>query len=108
MLAPVIGRPASWSQKMIWRYSSSATVACSPDMPLILTSHGLGLEAPGERLDAPLGQRRERERLIERRVEGGHAEPAREAAGGEHRARAQRVAEPAGGQVQRRRQILDL
>ena len=26
-LAPVIGSPASWSQKMIWRYSSSATVA---------------------------------------------------------------------------------
>ena len=32
MLAPVIGRPASWSQKMIWRYSSSATVACSWDI----------------------------------------------------------------------------
>ena len=26
-LAPVIGRPASCSQKMVWRYSSSATVA---------------------------------------------------------------------------------
>ena len=26
-LAPVMGRPASWSQKMTWRYSSSATVA---------------------------------------------------------------------------------
>jgi hypothetical protein len=28
----VIGRPASSSQKMVWRYSSSATVACSRDM----------------------------------------------------------------------------
>src|SRR4051812_30575201 len=28
MLAAVIGRPASESQYMIWRYSSSATVAC--------------------------------------------------------------------------------
>ena len=27
MLAPVIGSPASSSQNMIWRYSSSATVA---------------------------------------------------------------------------------
>src|SRR5688572_3576202 len=31
-LAPVIGSPASWSQKMVWRYSSSATVAWSWDM----------------------------------------------------------------------------
>ena len=27
MLAPLIGSPASSSQNMIWRYSSSATVA---------------------------------------------------------------------------------
>src|SRR4051812_37859059 len=31
--APVIGSPASCSQKMICRYSSSATVTCSCDMP---------------------------------------------------------------------------
>ena len=36
-LAPVMGRPASWSQKMVWRYSSSATVAWSCDMTLILS-----------------------------------------------------------------------
>src|SRR5207302_961475 len=29
MFAPVTGRPASWSQKIVWRYSSSAGVACS-------------------------------------------------------------------------------
>src|SRR3954451_10311825 len=31
-LAPVICRPASWSQKSVWRYSSSATVTCSEAM----------------------------------------------------------------------------
>src|SRR5687767_5781575 len=34
--APVMGSPASWSQKMVWRYSSSATVAVSWDMGLML------------------------------------------------------------------------
>src|SRR3954463_10680113 len=31
-LAPVICRPASWSQKSVWRYSSSATVTWSEAM----------------------------------------------------------------------------
>src|SRR4051812_36424336 len=31
-LAPVICRPASCSQKSVWRYSSSATVTCSEAM----------------------------------------------------------------------------
>src|SRR4051812_6957636 len=35
MLAPVIGSPASWSQKSVWRYSSSAGVA-TVAMALIL------------------------------------------------------------------------
>ncbi len=34
-LAPVIGSPASCSQKIIWRYSSSATVASA--MALIVS-----------------------------------------------------------------------
>src|SRR5687767_2801705 len=37
MLAPVIGSPASISQNMIWRYSSSATVTCSCDIARILS-----------------------------------------------------------------------
>src|SRR5918992_6375339 len=36
MLAPVIGRPASSSQYIVWRYSSSATVACSWDTTSIV------------------------------------------------------------------------
>src|SRR3954454_24132484 len=38
MFAPVRGRPASSSQKMVWRYSSSAAVACSRDIDSILTT----------------------------------------------------------------------
>src|SRR3954466_450537 len=59
-LAPVIGRPASWSQKIVCRYSSSATVACCSDgMPEILTRGAVRLEAANQRLDAPLGHRQE-------------------------------------------------
>src|SRR5438046_2323519 len=32
MFAPVSGSPASSSQKIVWRYSSSAAVACSRDI----------------------------------------------------------------------------
>src|SRR5690242_11456626 len=35
-LAPVMGRPASCSQKIVCRYSSSATVAVSWDMTVML------------------------------------------------------------------------
>src|SRR2546423_10725821 len=38
MFAPVRGSPSSWSQKIVWRYSSSATVACSRDTNVIVTS----------------------------------------------------------------------
>ncbi|MTD46109.1 SDR family NAD(P)-dependent oxidoreductase [Conexibacter sp. W3-3-2] len=37
-LAPVIGRPTSWSQNRVWRYSSSATVACGALMASIVAS----------------------------------------------------------------------
>src|SRR5262245_48212208 len=37
--AAVIGRPASWSQKMVWRYSSSAMVACAVVMRSSLPRH---------------------------------------------------------------------
>src|SRR5437763_1187418 len=38
MFAPVSGSPASSSQKIVWRYSSSAAVACSRDIDSILTT----------------------------------------------------------------------
>src|SRR3954467_3741131 len=37
MFAPVSGSPASASQKIVWRYSSSAGVACSRDIAVIVT-----------------------------------------------------------------------
>src|SRR2546423_7581303 len=40
MFAPVRGSPSSWSQKIVWRYSSSAGVACSRDTRLIVTRIG--------------------------------------------------------------------
>src|SRR5437763_7956409 len=40
MFAPVSGSPASSSQKIVWRYSSSAAVACSRDIDLIVTTIG--------------------------------------------------------------------
>src|SRR5918999_1155971 len=47
MLAPVIGRPASSSQYIVWRYSSSATVACSWDTTSIVApSVALPLSPP--------------------------------------------------------------
>ena len=58
MLAPVIGSPASSSQNMIWRYSSSATVACS-------RHRGRSSDRlPGRRRAAALGEGRD-DRLIE-------------------------------------------
>ena len=44
-LAPVIGSPASWSQKMVWRYSSSATVAWSWAMRVIVSSRRMHIHA---------------------------------------------------------------
>src|SRR5918992_940745 len=44
-LAPVIGSPASHSQKMVWRYSSSATVAWSWDMGLSISSAAMRIDA---------------------------------------------------------------
>src|SRR3712207_1538579 len=98
-LAPVIGSPASWSQKIVCRYSSSATVACcSGGMCRMLTAR-LCVQAPGERLHLALGQREELargrrevrvaagdegERLVQGWVERRDAELAPEAAGGEH------------------------
>src|SRR3954447_6023266 len=38
MFAPVRGSPASSSQKIVWRYSSSAGVACSRDISMIVTT----------------------------------------------------------------------
>src|SRR3954469_10979452 len=40
MFAPVSGSPASSSQKIVWRYSSSAGVACSRDIAVMLTRIG--------------------------------------------------------------------
>src|SRR5437870_2720058 len=40
MFAPVRGSPASSSQKIVWRYSSSAAVACSRDIDVIVTTIG--------------------------------------------------------------------
>src|SRR4051794_41627527 len=55
MFAPVMGSPASCSQKIVCRYSSSATVACcSPGMSVILDL--------SQRADAPLRERHERTR----------------------------------------------
>src|SRR3954452_2876938 len=45
MLAPVIGSPASWSQKMTCRYSSSATVAWSWDMAWSISSARMRIDA---------------------------------------------------------------
>src|SRR5688572_26650076 len=73
-LAPVIGSPASWSQKIVWRYSSSATVAWSWDMALSISSAPTRIDATTrprdrrrrsrleprlERHEALLGQRHE-------------------------------------------------
>ena len=74
-LAPVIGRPASCSQKIVWRYSSSATVASA--MPLIVSPSAERLHAPLRQLhERARGGREmgvaacdERERLVDRRIE---------------------------------------
>src|SRR3954470_7399942 len=119
-LAPVIGRPASWSQKIVWRYSSSATVAWSDAMRAILVRRR---PAAAESLHALGGERHERARGgremgvaagdgtgrgQHRRVDGrggetpGEPAPERDAAG------ADGVAEPAGGEVEGGLDVLHL
>src|SRR5687767_1801842 len=48
-LAAVMGSPASFSQKMLWRYSSSATVAWSCDMQESVPSAAEMQIGPGTR-----------------------------------------------------------
>src|SRR3954454_20153826 len=88
--APVIGSPASWSQKIVCRYSSSATVA-SAMRRIVSVGRGRLGEPAGQCLDAALGQRNELpgarrevrvaarhegERLVEGRRERDRAEAA--------------------------------
>src|SRR5436190_17149798 len=86
-LAPVIGSPASSSQNMIWRYSSSAGVAASLDtIPMVSPSacrqgrdHGL-VEAVAHRALGHLRVREARERLSQRGVARRAVGPDEEAA----------------------------
>src|SRR5215218_1279947 len=105
---------------MVWRYSSSATVAWSDAMEAILVRrrpaaaeslHALG----GERHERACGGREmgvaagdERERVDHRRVERHVVQPPGEPAPERDAAGADGVAEPTGGEVERGLDVLDL
>src|SRR5215210_7089843 len=105
---------------MVWRYSSSATVAWSDAMGAILVCDRRAaaepLHAPRrERHEGARGRREVRvtardegERVDDGGVEGGAVQAARERAAERHLARADGVAEAACGEVERRLDVLDL
>src|SRR5215210_3741247 len=105
---------------MVWRYSSSATVAWSADMGGILVRPGPPaaerLHPPGgERHEGPRGGREvrvaardERERVDDGRVERRRVQPPREVAAERDPARADRVAEATGREVERGLDVLHL
>src|SRR3712207_3871222 len=104
-LAPVIGSPASWSQKIVWRYSSSATVASARAM-IVSGSRKRPHPPLGERHELARGRGQaggaagdEREGLVDRGVEPRRLELA---LARHQRPQRDRVAQAAGGKVERR------
>src|SRR3954468_24334451 len=127
MFAPVIARPASCSQKSVWRYSSSAGVATVAMGPILRcpAPGRAGLELALEGLQTLLGEgderarrgrepaaaaRDDREGVVERLGERHPAEALRQtlAECEQEAAPDDGVAEPAAGQHERGLRVLDV